>query len=583
MAEGRSVELGRAVLLRRSPLAGQGLGRRLADAAVPAAIGMAVGLPIVWLLISSFNTSRPARPAEYGLDNWARAFADPDTVRSLWNSLAIGGAYTLISMPMAIGVAWLITRTDLPGRRWIEALSWLGVFVPHLPLVFGWILLLDPRFGLVNDVLHAIPFLQDAAFDVYGYGGIVWVHLASGAIYYKVVLLAPAFRRLGSTLEEAARVSGASQLTTFSRITVPVLLPAMLAVLILSFVRSLESFETELLLGRPVGIFVYSTSIFTYLKEDPPRFGEATALGSLFLVLLIGLAVMYRRALAGREFATITGRADASRPFMLGQLRWPLAALCFGFLGFALVAPTVLLVAGSFMRRFGFFHLRDAFTVAHWRDLVTDPIFGSSVWNSLLIATGTAFAVVLVYSLIAYFVARRRGRSAAVSDLLAWLPWALPGILLGLGLLWLFLATPLRTALYGTIFGIVIALAIKDSPLSTQLFKAAYLQIGADLEDSARVHGASWLRTYRRVYLPLIAPAALTVWLLSFVSATRDIAVPALLYSPSSRPLSILMLEYSFTGERERGAAIGVLITAFVMALMVGLRVFSRRLLRDRL
>ncbi len=554
----------------------------LAHVAVPVAIAAAVGLPIVYLLISSFNISRPARPAEYGLDNWLRAFSDVETMRSLWNSLAIGGAYTLLSMPLAIVLAWLVTRTDLPGRRWVEALAWLGVFVPQLPLVFGWILILDPRFGLFNQALQTLPLMQDASFNVYSYAGIIWVHLASGAIYYKVVLLAPAFRRLGSSLEEAARASGAGQLDMFRRVTVPVLAPAMLAVLILSFVRSLESFETELLLGRPAGIFVYSTSIFSFLKEDPPRFGEATALGSLFLVLLIGLALLYRRAIAGRQYATVTGRGDALRLFELGRLRWPLSILCFAFFAIALAAPAALLAAGSFMRRFGFFQIRDPFTAVHWQDLFADPIFASSVLNTLIIATGTALVVVLVYSLVAYFVTRGRSATAPLVDILAWLPWALPGILLGLGLLWLFLATPLRTALYGTILGIILALAIKDSPLSTQLFKAAFLQIGKDLEDSARVHGASWLTAYRRVHLPLIAPAALTVGLLSFVSATRDISVPVLLYSPSSRPLSILMLEYSFTGERERGAAIGVLVTIFVMLLMVGTRLFARRLMRER-
>ncbi len=554
----------------------------LANVAVPVVVAAAVGLPILFLLVSSFNVSRPARAAEYGLDNWVRAFSDTETMRSLWNSLAIGGTYTLLSMPLAIGLAWLITRTNMPGRGWVEALAWLGVFVPQLPLVFGWILILDPRFGLFNQALQTLPFMQDASFNVYSYAGIIWVHLASGAIYYKVVLLAPAFRRLGSSLEEAARTSGAGQLEMFRRVTVPVLAPAMLAVLILSFVRSLESFETELLLGRPAGIFVYSTSIFTFLKEDPPRFGEATALGSLFLVLLIALALLYRRAIAGRQYATVTGRGDALRLFELGRLRRPLSILCFGFFAIALAAPAALLAAGSFMRRFGFFQIRDPFTAVHWQDLFADPIFASSIVNTLVIATGTALIVVLVYSLVAYFVTRGRSATAPLVDVLAWLPWALPGILLGLGLLWLFLATPLRTALYGTILGIILALVIKDSPLSTQLFKAAFLQIGKDLEDSARVHGASWLTAYRRVHLPLIAPAALTVGLLSFVSATRDISVPVLLYSPSSRPLSILMLEYSFTGERERGAAIGVLVTVFVMLLMVGTRLFARRLLRER-
>lgn len=556
------------------------LGRRVALVGVPLVIGLAVGLPILLLIINSFNTARPGREAIYGLGNWITAFSDPGILSALWNSILLGGLRTLISLPIAMGLAWLITRSDMPFRGTVEALCWLGVFIPALPLTLGWILLLDPQFGIVNEIWQSLPFATGPLFNLYSYAGIIWVHLASSSIFYKVVLLAPAFRRMGAGLEESARMAGASQLTTLRRITIPVLAPAVLAVLVLSFVRSLEAFEVELLLGRPVGIFVYSTKIYDFVREEPPRFGSATALGSLFLLLLVVLAGWYQYYLRGRQFTTVTGQGFSTSPARLRGWRYPLAALCLSMFAIALLMPTVFLFLGSFMRRYGFFNLRDPYTTNHWTNVLSDPIFVSSVINSLIIATATGFLVVLVYSLVAYFIVRSGLPTAKAVDTFVWLPWALPGILMGLGLLWLFLSTPLRVLLYGTLGGIILALVINNSPLSTQLFKAAYVQISRELEESARVAGAGWLRTYWRIYLPLLAPTAITVWLLTFVSALRDISIPVLLYSAQSRPLSILLLEYSFTGELERGAAIGVMITLFVLPIMIFARWWSAKVTR---
>ena len=186
------------------------------------------------------------------------------------------------------------------------------------------------------------------------------------------------------------------------------------------------------------------------------------------------------------------------------------------------------------------------------------------------------------YSLVAYAIVRSRARASRVADILVWLPWAVPGILMSLGLLWLFLGTPLRTVLYGSLLGIILAIVIKDSPLSTQFFKAGFLQLGPELEESARVSGASWLRTYVFVLLPLLAPTAVTVGLLTFLSSIRDISTAVLLYSAQSRPLAILMLEYSFAGKMESGTAVGVLITVFVLVVTLGARALGFRLARER-
>jgi iron(III) transport system permease protein len=562
----------------RLPLRGQDF----ALGAGPLLVGVIVTLPVVLLLANTFNVAPPGREATYGLDNWVRAFSDAGTLSALWNSVALGFVRTAISLPIAIAAAWLIARSDMPGRSVVELLCWLGIFLPQLPLVFGWILLLDPQYGLVNQGLMRLLGLESGLFNIYGFLGITWVHLANTSIYYKVVLLLPAFRFVGAHLEEAARVSGASQFTTIMRITIPLLTPAVLGVTVLAFVRSLEVFEIELLLGRPVNLAVYSTRIYDLVRDQPPRFGEATALGFVFLVVMLGLALLYQWALRGKSFTTITGRGYTPTPVQLGRWRWVASGACFAWFAIAMVAPLTFLVLGSFMRRYGFFQIANPFTLNHWQNLFNDPVFASSVRNSLILATAVALSGVAIYSLVAYAIVRHPSRWTRLTDVLVWVPWAVPGILMSLGLLWLFLGTPLRVILYGSLLGIVVAIVVKDSPLSTQFFKAACLQIGAELEESARVSGASWLTMYRRVLLPLLAPTAVTVGLLNFLSAIRDISTPVLLYSAQSRPLSILMLEYSFSGEMERGAAIGVLITIFVMVVTLAARSLGLRVARGQ-
>ena len=548
----------------------------------PLAMGVLVALPLLLVLVNSFNIAAPGQPATYGLRDWIQALSDPTAIRSFWYTAGLGAARIAIALPIGFSLAWLIGRTDMPGRGVVELLCWMGIFLPVLPLTFGWILLLDPQFGLVNQTLKLLPFIHGPVFNVYGFWGIVWVHLASTTPYYMVILMLPAVRRVGAMMEEAARVCGATPLKTIFKVTMPLLKPAILGVTLLAFVRSLESFEVELVIGKPAGINVYSTRIYDLVHDQPPRYGESTALGFVVLLVMLVLAWFYQRAISGRSFTTVTGKSYSSAPARLGRRGWLASAACFTYLGAALGAPLGFLVLGSFMRRYGFFGLRNSFTMAHWQDLLGDPVFFSSVRNSLTIALGVAVLVIVIYSLVAYRLVRAPSRTTKLTELLLWVPWAVPGILMSLGLLWLFLGTPARVALYGTLLGIIVAIVIKESPFSTLFFKAGLLQIGAELEECARVGGASWWLTYRRVLLPLLAPTAITVGLLSFLSAIRDISTTVLLYSPQSRPISILMLEYSFAGEMERGAAIGVLVTVFVLLVTIGARALGFRLARER-
>ena len=545
-------------------------GIRAAELGVLLFFSIVMALPILFLLAGSFNIASPGQTPVYGLQNWTRAFSDPQTLSSLWMSFLFSIVRLVPSLTFSVTVAWLIARTDMPGGNIVEFLCWFAFFVPDFPLTLAWILLLDPHFGFLNQAATALPFVDGPLFNPYSFWGIVFVHLGTGGVWFNVMLLTPIFRRLGATLEEAARVAGANTFTTLRRITFPVLSPMIIAIAVLAFIKGLESFNTELLLGLPAGIYVYGTRIFDYLRQEPPAYGEATALGSVFLLVLAVLAFVYRRYFQGkRKFTVVTGQGYSTLRVKLGKWRYVALGGFLFYFAVMMVLPLIFLVIGSFMRRYGFFNISSPFTVSHWTNLFADPLFIGSLKNSLIIASTTALLCILLYSIVGYLLASRRMMAPGVLEFFCWLPWVIPGILMSLGLLWIFLATPLRTVLYGTVWGIALALTIHDSPVATQAFKAAFMQLGPDLEEAARVAGAPWRYAYRRILLPLVAPVAVTVAMLNFGNALTSIGTPVLLYSAESRPLSILLLEYSFTGEIERAAALGLLITGIICIIML--------------
>jgi iron(III) transport system permease protein len=559
------------------------LTSKAASRGLPLLVGIILVMPLLMLLFNSFNVAAAGQPFRYGLGNWQSAIADPAALGALWNSFSLAVVRTAISVPVALVLTWLIARTDMPGRSAIEVLAWLSIFVPVLPLAFGWVLLLDSKFGLVNTLISNLTGSKTSVFDIYGFWGITWVHLASTSVAYKVVLLAPAFRRINAATEQAARVCGATGWQTITRVTLPLLAPAILLVTVISLVLSFESFEVELLLGQPVHLYVYSTRIYDLVNNQPSNVGEATAMAVIFLVWLLFLTWLYRRAIGGRSYTTVTGREYASRPTRLGRWRWAALGTCLLYFSISLAAPLALLVIGSMMRLYGFFNIASPYTLAHWGELFADPAFFSGVRNSLIVAAGASVVTMLLYSMLAYALTRYRSPVLRMVETFAWSPWAVPGVLMSLALLWLFLATPLRSVLYGSVIGLAVAFVFRAAPLSVSFFKTSLLQIGPEVEEAARTCGAAWLRMYWKVVLPLVAPTAVTVGLITFLSALYDISTPVLLYNASSRPLSILMLEYSFSGARERGAAIGVLLTLAVLLILLASRRFGYRLSRERL
>ncbi len=531
--------------------------------------------PLAMMLLSSFQLSPPGRPPVYGLDGWVRATTDPAIASAFWNSITLSVVRELIALVLGVGLAWLIARTDLPGKHVLEFIFWIAFFLPPLPVAIGWILLLDGKVGLVNQWLASVGI--GPIFNIYSFWGIIWVHLTT-SLGVKVLLLAPAFRNLDAALEEASRSCGASTIGTLVRIVVPVMAPAILVSSVLGLIRALEAFEIELLLGVPIGFYVFSTKIRDLVQFEPPQYAPASALGVAFLVLLLALVWLQRWYLAGKVYRTIGGRGFSTRETQLGRWRWPaFGAVAFLALLVTLV-PVVVLVMGTFMRAFGYFTIANPWTMQHWERVLRDPMLIRSFQNTLTVGLGSAAIGVIFYSLIAYVIVKTRFWGRALMDLLSWLPWAIPGVLMGLALLWTVFRTPFLLPLYGSVWLLIIALVIKSMPLGVQLTKSVLLQLGDELEEASRIAGGSWVTTYRRVVLPLLAPTLVTVGVVGFMSAARDISTIVLLGSSQSRTLALLSLDFAYGGQLERGTVVSVLTVAMVVVAAFIARLFGGKI-----
>jgi iron(III) transport system permease protein len=533
--------------------------------------------PVTLVILGSFQMARPGQPSVYNLDAWRLALADPNLLVSIWNTFTLTVARQAIALFIAVPIAWILARTDIPASNWLEFIFWVAFFLPTLPVLLGWILLLDPQYGLLNKLFEWLPFVDKGPFNIYSFWGIVWAHLVTNSVAFKVMLLTPALRNMDASLEEASQLCGANRFETLTRIVLPAMAPVLSVVVLLAIIHSLQAFEIELVLGLPNRFFVYSSLIYYLLSQEPPLFPAATALSSMILVLMIPLIILQRWITVRRRYETVSGQF---KPHKIRLRKWKLPAL-FAVLvvgSLVTVIPLAFLLVGTFMKLFGFFELGEPWTTMHWGRVLRDPILARSLWNTVLLAGGAALSSVVICTFVAYIVIRTRFIGRGVLDFATWFPVTLPGIILGLGLLWLFLGNPLFRPLYGTIAVMIVASLIGRLTTSVQIIKANFAQLGRDIEEAARVSGGSWWHAFKSVLLPLIGPTLLLVGALGFISAARDVSSVVLLSTSATRPLSVLQLDFMVDGRYESGAVVGVIIVAIttgvaLLARLLGLRV----------
>jgi iron(III) transport system permease protein len=371
-------------------------------------------------------------------------------------------------------------------------------------------------------------------------------------------------------------MSGASEKKTLWYITVPLLRPAIAGILVLSLMLLLSSFEIEVFLGTPAGVYVLTNQIFHHLQEVlPADYSTAFSLSFLLLLSALSLVLIYGRVLGQRDYTTVSGRSFSTRVTRLGRWRWAAFGFVAGYLVLSLILPAIVLVYASFAKSAGVnMFSADGYTLNNWQAMLSLQLPRTSIGNTFVLSITSATLGGVVGTFIAYVLVRMKFAGNKLLEFAAWIPWTVPTIVLGLGLLWVTLFTPL-SVLYGSLAILILAHVIRGIPIRTRIMTSTLVQIDKGLEEAARIHGANWLRTFWYIWMPLLKTGFVAGWIIGFVFSFSELALVAFLYGPRSMVLSTLMFSLAFR-EPERAAVVGIMTTAIILLVVYVVRRFTR-------
>jgi iron(III) transport system permease protein len=533
--------------------------------------------PLSMLLYGSLHSTPPGTAGTFNLDGY-RDVLSTQSLLTLLNTVGISLAKTIPSLVLAVLLAWILARTDTPFRGALEVLITLPFFIPPILTAMAWGMLGNPQVGLLNQLYQWATGSSSAPINVYSYGGVVW-HMMQYSVPFLFLLIVDAFRAMDPSLEEAARMCGASRWRTFWTVTLQLMLPALTGAAILSFIRGIENFESPLFFGSPAGIRVITTDIYDAINQSsPPRYQYATSVGFVIMVLLFLIVVLQWRLLKGRSFTTVSGKGYSPGTIKLGAWRWVTFAFCILFFAVTVVLPVGQLLIGSFFKFFGFYEW-DMLTLEHYQAVFGSSEFWRGFGNTMMLGLVGATLTMLLGGVVAYISVRTRWRGRLLIDAMAWLPWMMPGIVLGVGFLWGFALLPHAVPIYGTIWALLLAYISLGTPLSVRVMSSAYAQLSYDLEECSRVHGASWLQTMWRIMIALAWPSFAVGWVLVFFGIMRELSASVLLYSVGSEVLSVVLLKLWANGNAEQVSVVGLIMMVLVVLFRwVQLSVIKKRI-----
>ncbi len=556
--------------------------------AILAIVLLAVATPLAFLVLGSFSQAR--LPSEFsfaalGLANYAKVWGDPATYAVFSNTLIFAGGSTVFGIFMAAALAWLVERTNIPGKIWIYAGVPMTLAMPGMLQSMAWVLLASPRIGFINKGLMDVFGLTEAPFNIYSMTGMIFIE-GLRVVPTAFLMLVPLLRSMDPTLEEAAAMSGARPASALRKVTVGLMLPGLIAVAIYQFTSALEGFEVPGILGLPAGIYVFSTKIYTvlYSTTSIPAYGEANALAMLYLGIAVVGMYMYSRVIAKSErFSIITGKGYRPRLINLGVWQWAAFGLVVLYLALSTIIPFLVLLYISLLPFVQVPSAR-AFSMMSWANYLnvfeTDRM-GRMLWNTLVMTTAVATAVVIVSFLISVIVVRSKFWGRKLLDQLAFLPHAIPGMVMGLALLWIFLQIDkIGIGLFGSLTSLVVAFTIGYMSYGTRVMNAAVLQVHKDLEEAAKISGAPEWRVFWRIFLPLLQPAFVGVWIWTVLHVVRSAGKPLILTSGGeSEVLAVVIWNLWDQGYMESVGAIGtmLMLTLLVVTLLVRRFGFGRK------
>ncbi|MEO6747537.1 MAG: iron ABC transporter permease [Caldimonas sp.] len=502
--------------------------------------------PVVVVAVRAFSKGEIG--SALTLEWLVAVFESSRSHEALVNTVIYTAGSSCLAMLLGVGLAFLSTRTDMPGGRFIGILTMLPMLVPPFILVVGWVALADPNAGFINIFATAINGSRTSWVNISTMPGLIWM---TGLFLtpYVYLLVAAGFKNSDASMEEAARVSGAGRLRLLHSVILPLQRPALLAALLLVIIMAAGDFIIPATVGLKARIYMLPSLIWQNHSSLPGRPGLAAA-QSLLLVAL-GLLCIYfqRRALArGGRYTIVGGKGARPMLFPLGALRYPLGVLALLFALSSSVIPLLAVTSIAFMRYWSPYALKpENLTLRNFKYVLFEyPQVWLSAQNSMLLALAGATCCVVLAIALAWYVIRMRGRFAGLVEYAMVLPLGIPGIALGVGILSLWILVP--GGIYGTLWILLLAYVTAHIPVAMQFVGSALHRIHTDLEDASRVAGQAWSGTIRRVDIPLMRPALIGSWLLMYVVILREISLVILLYNPSTVVLSVGLMDVWSSG-----------------------------------
>lgn len=547
--------------------------QKMAGYGVAAVAAVLVLYPVFFLLQASLDVGDPQvrPPTAYGFENFSGILEYPQI---LLNTLTVSIAATVMALVFGFVMAWILARTNVPGRRTFEQLMAVPYYLTPLLGALAWSMLGSPESGFINQVWRAVGF-SGHIIDINTSYGIAWVMaLFEGSVAF--VMIAAVMKSMDPSLEEASQVMGASRLRTMLRVTLPLVTPGILGAAIFVFAEMLGSFAVALVLGTPNRFYVITTAIYQLTQQYPPKIQTAAAMGvSLFAVMFVML-FLYRRVVKAGSYVTITGKAFRPRVAEVGALRYFLLGICVLYLLLAVALPLLTLLYASFQKIAVAFPAADNFTLNNFRMAMSMNAARSALGNSLILGFGTATIGIFVMGLLAWLIYRSRLPGAGAIEYVVMFPQAVPRLVFAFGMMWAWVVFPIP--IYGTLWLLLIAYVTVFLSLGVRTIASVMLQIDKSLEECAQMCGASWTFRTRTVTVPLLIPGLVAAWLLLFIASVRELGASILLMGPHSKVITPAIVESWFGTSSELTATLALVQTLVVAAAMVVLVLVTRRI-----
>jgi iron(III) transport system permease protein len=509
--------------------------------------------PLGWLAWGALHQGAPGAAGSWTTENF-HVFLDGEYWNLVGRSLLVGVGITLFATLIGVPLAWLTVKTDMPGKRFVEIAAILPFFTSTFIGALAWIFIGNPTNGLLK-LWFGLPV------NIYSLGGIIWVTGLYMAPYIYLFTSA-ALRNMDTSYEEASFMAGGGLFRTLTRITLPLIFPALLSGMSLVLVISLDIFGVAAILGFPARISVLATEVFVNVSLVPPAFGKAAVEG-LTLIAITGLLLyLQNRYLSKRSYTVVSGRGFRIKLYSLGRWTPVVFIACCLYLVIAVILPLLVLIKNSFQvyptPRF------TAWTLDNWSAFFAKSEVLRTLLRSFYLSTFGATLTVLFTAIVAYIIHRSRLPGRGALDYLTSIPVGTPGIVMGLGIMWAYITWPV----WGTIWILVLAYMTLFMPYGVRALGASLVQIHAELEESSRVHRASWLMTFRRIVLPLLRSGIYSTWIMLFIIFIREISTAVLLTSVNTQVFPVLIFQEWTAGSFNVMSAGALLLSAIIFAVV---------------